>query len=103
MNIALQRCFNHTGREAAALCTHCSRHFCRECVTEHDGRVACASCLADMVEVKKTRRVNVTLIMSTLCIPLCFLLVWALFYWLGEVLLAIPSSFHEGDLWSQGR
>ncbi len=40
-----KRCFNHAGREAAARCPGCRRFYCRECVTEHDGRVLCAECL----------------------------------------------------------
>ena len=41
-----QRCWNHESREAACRCPACSRSYCRECVTEHEGRLLCAACLA---------------------------------------------------------
>jgi hypothetical protein len=28
---------------------------------------------------------------------------YILFYYLGQILLAVPSSFHEGTLWQSGR
>jgi len=40
-----QRCWNHEIREAVFRCPECSRSFCRECVTEHEGRLLCAACL----------------------------------------------------------
>ena len=39
------RCRLHPEREAAARCPRCQRHFCRECVTEHEGAVYCLACL----------------------------------------------------------
>lgn len=42
-----QRCFHHETREAVCRCPRCRRSFCRECVTEHDDRLVCASCLRD--------------------------------------------------------
>ena len=44
--IALARCQRHPGREAAARCPSCQQSFCRECVTEHDGRMLCLGCFA---------------------------------------------------------
>jgi hypothetical protein len=29
-------------------------------------------------------------------------LVWLFFYYLGQMLLELPSSFHEGNLWPDG-
>ena len=40
-----QRCFHHSHREAVARCPECRQFYCRECVTEHDYRVICATCL----------------------------------------------------------
>lgn len=40
-----QRCWNHEAREAVCRCPECGRSYCRECVTEHDGRLLCALCL----------------------------------------------------------
>lgn len=44
--LAHQRCWTHAGREAVSRCVSCRRYFCRECATEHDGRMLCVSCLA---------------------------------------------------------
>jgi uncharacterized paraquat-inducible protein A len=44
------RCHNHPQREAAARCPECGRFFCRECVTEHEGRVICSACLRALTE-----------------------------------------------------
>lgn len=44
--IALVRCQQHPGQAAAARCPSCQQSFCRECVTEHDGRMLCLACFA---------------------------------------------------------
>lgn len=46
MSIAHQRCWNHAAREASCRCPACKHFFCRECVTEHDTRLLCASCVS---------------------------------------------------------
>jgi|SRR5580698_8482302 hypothetical protein len=39
------RCLFHAQREAAARCPHCGGTFCRECVTDEEGKLACPPCL----------------------------------------------------------
>jgi len=39
------RCLFHPLREAAARCPHCEGTFCRECVTDEEGKLACPPCL----------------------------------------------------------
>jgi hypothetical protein len=39
------RCLFHPLREAAALCPHCGGTYCRECVTDEEGKLACPPCL----------------------------------------------------------
>src|ERR1700743_3127248 len=39
------RCLFHPLREAAALCPHCGGTYCRECVTDEEGQLACPPCL----------------------------------------------------------
>jgi len=39
------RCLFHPRREAAARCPHCGGTFCRECVTDEEGKLACPPCL----------------------------------------------------------
>jgi hypothetical protein len=43
--LARARCFNHDLRQASGLCATCSRSYCRECLTEHSGRLTCSFCL----------------------------------------------------------
>src|ERR1700760_3121586 len=39
------RCLFHPLREAAAKCPHCGGTYCRECVTDEEGKLACPPCL----------------------------------------------------------
>jgi hypothetical protein len=94
-----QRCFNHFDREAAARCLECRQFFCRECVTEHDDRSICAACLGKLAKLPLTKRRGfVGAVRLTQC-AVGVLFLWFVFYLVGESLLAIPTSFHEGTLW----
>jgi hypothetical protein len=94
MNIARERCSNHASREAVARCPECGRTFCRECISEHDGRVVCAFCLKRL-STKPVRRYRLARLVPLIQILVGVLLLWSSFYLLGKVLLTIPSSFHE--------
>jgi hypothetical protein len=97
-----QRCFNHLLREAVARCPQCRRYFCRECVTEHEDRVLCAACLsadADSVGFSLSRLSGLRRMMLFL---LGTTLLWIFFYYLGQLLLSLPSAFHEGTIWEKG-
>ena len=98
--LSKQRCFNHRQREAAAKCLECGRYFCRECITEHEDRFLCSKCLRDMAAPIKTK-------LPLLVGPVRLLqfiggvaILWFVFYHFGDFLLQLPSSFHEGTLWS---
>jgi hypothetical protein len=96
-----QRCQFHHHREAVARCPGCGRYFCRECVTEHEDRMICASCLrqATARPGKSGRAIWLGLgRMAALSAGLA--LAWALFYILGSWLLSLPSNFHEGSVWT---
>lgn len=95
-----QRCFHHAEREAAVRCLDCGRFYCRECVTEHGGRLICAACLRRVTQGVHTRRSGVVVVRLGSFI-LAVLLVWGFFYTMGRVLLAIPSAFHEGTVWTR--
>lgn len=98
-NLAIQRCFNHAQREAVARCPQCRSFFCRECITEHDDRVICAACLAKLVRKSALpRRTFAGLVHVAQCL-LGVVVVWFFFYLIGEGLLKLPTSFHEGTLW----
>jgi len=100
-SLSQQRCQNHAHREAVACCPECARFFCRECITEHDDRVICASCLKKLAgqAASKARRFQG---LETICLGLLsFLFLWIVFYSIGRGLLSIPSSFHDGTLWKE--
>ena len=101
-SLAAQRCYNHAQREAAARCTECRHFFCRECVSEHDDRVLCAACLRKLLRKSPARRRSFTGAVQFLQCALGVLAAWFFFYLAGEVLLSIPTSFHEGTLWQTG-
>ncbi len=98
-NIAQQRCYNHALREAVARCPECKRSFCRECVSEHDDRVICASCLAKLNSPSSAKRSYAGGILRILQVTVGLLILWFAFYLLGQMLLKIPNSFHEGTIW----
>jgi hypothetical protein len=94
MSILQERCSNHASREAVARCPECGRTFCRECISEHDDRVICASCLKRLSK-KPVRRYRLAGLVRLAQILMGVLLLWSSFYLLGKALLTIPSSFHE--------
>lgn len=96
--IADKRCFNHGGREAVARCPRCERYYCRECITEHEGRVICGRCLASRPEPGKRGHLAA---LAGAGFPALggVLLLWLVFYYLGKALLLVPTSFHEGTFW----
>lgn len=94
MSILGQRCSLHPAREAAVRCPGCSRFYCRECVTEHVGRMMCANCVARLSAVPAASRSRVAI-----WFPLSLgglLMAWLVFYYLGMGLARIPSTFHGG-------
>lgn len=98
-SLADQRCFNHGVREAVARCPECRRCFCRECVTEHEDRLLCAGCLKKLAALPLTRRIGFRKTLRAFQLLLGTLLIWVFFYWVGQTLLHLPSSFHDGTLW----
>ena len=94
-----QRCFHHPERVAGARCLGCGRTFCRECVTEHEGRVLCAPCLAAAAR-QETRRQGSGRILRAGAACAGIATAWLFFYLLGHALLLARSTFHEGTLWT---
>ena len=86
-----QKCFFHETREAAARCPVCRRSFCHECVVEHEDRLVCTSCLKQLRPVQAVKPRTVP---QGFAAAAGFLLIWLIFYYLGEILMALPSSFH---------
>jgi hypothetical protein len=101
-DLARQRCFNHAGREAAARCPACRRCFCRECVTEHEDRLVCASCLRAGNPQDQRKRRRLAPLFRVALGAASFLALWFLFFLLGRAMLTLPSMFHE-DIETVGR
>ncbi|HWM23856.1 MAG TPA: rhomboid family protein [Chthoniobacterales bacterium] len=94
-----QRCVHHPDREAAARCPECSRFFCRECVSEHDDRVLCASCLAAGLRVRAPGRSRFSPLGRALAAVLGLCLAWWFFDLVAQGLMRLPASVHEGSIW----
>ena len=94
-----QRCFHHAEREAVAQCPSCQRFHCRECITEHDHRVICTTCLNRLLQPPSRPPAMGRALLGLAQLALGFVLLWLLFATLGQVLIALPSSFHEGTVW----
>lgn len=97
--LSRQRCVTHWQREAVARCPVCKRYFCRECVTEHEDRVICASCLSKQIRQTGEKKRPLRPLARILHLTLAVLVLWMFFYYAGRLLLSVPSSFHEGTLW----
>jgi hypothetical protein len=97
-DVLRQRCFNHIERVAAARCLGCMRTYCKECVTEHEGRVLCRACLAAAAKGAAARRRGRGLVRGAGAAA-GLAAAWLFFYLLGRGLLLARTSFHEGTLW----
>ncbi len=100
--LALQRCLHHGEREAIARCPECGSFFCRECITEHDERIICASCLAKLTRpaAVKTPRFRLAALHPWIATFSGIVVAWLCFYFVGRTLVAIPSDFHASSLWN---
>jgi hypothetical protein len=98
--LARQRCFIHSWREAAVRCPSCQRFYCRECATEHDGRLLCAQCLAAITSAAAAgadqRRPLLAIMGWSLAATAGLLFTWLVFYYLGAALARAPFNFHTG-------
>lgn len=99
LDIANKRCFHHAGREAVARCPGCGRFYCRECVTDHQGKVLCASCLKGGGDTGQTGPAAYVKVLRVVQVLASLAFLWFVFYVLGRSLLLLPSAFHEGTLW----
>jgi hypothetical protein len=89
-----QRCFHHPLREAAVQCPSCKRFFCRECVTEHAGRMICVTCVQTLAS-GSSKNNRSSILRWTIAAVAGILLAWLVFYYLGLTVARIPSKFHS--------
>ena len=82
-----QRCWNHAEREASCRCPRCVRSFCRECVTEHESQLLCASCLQSVTAPKKSSRRLMRRFLPAAMAIVGIVLAWFVYYGLGRAFL----------------
>jgi hypothetical protein len=90
-----QRCWNHEAREAVCRCPECGRSFCRECVTEHEARLLCASCLVAVARARRSRRAGVRRLLPAAMALAGILLAWTVFYSAGEALILLTTRLEQ--------
>ena len=90
-----QRCWNHEAREAVCRCPECGRSFCRECVTEHEARLLCASCLAAVARTRQSRSAGMRRLVPAAMALGGMLLAWTVFYGAGEALILLTNRMEQ--------
>jgi hypothetical protein len=101
MDLVTRKCVHHWQREAVARCPECGRYFCRECVTEHEDRLLCASCLRIQTSALPEKIRPFAILVRAFQIVVSLIIAWAFFYYIGRALLLMPDEFHEGSLWQE--
>lgn len=81
-----------------ARCPECRRFFCRECVTEHDDQLLCASCLRKAAE-KEDHKAGISAAAAALSfaraavsVGMGFALAWAFFAMLLILVTLLPTT-----------
>lgn len=97
-NLSRQRCANHIQREAVARCPQCQRHFCRECITEHDDKLLCNHCLKSISTKRDKKRTRIKAILYFLSWIIGFLLALGFFYTVANFIASIPQQYHRNYL-----
>ncbi|NJK91951.1 MAG: rhomboid family protein [Blastochloris sp.] len=91
-----QNCLNHPSREASARCIGCHVFFCRECVSEHQGVMICAPCLAQQSSpTPRLQQSWLPSLLGWLTALLSLLFLWLIAFSLGRFLGTLPHSFQE--------
>ncbi len=91
--VRTQRCFQHPDREAVARCPSCERYFCRECVSDYNGRLLCADCLSlETGEAAREGTAWLSPLTGWVLALLSLAALWLWFYGLGRLLARIPDQ-----------
>jgi hypothetical protein len=95
MELTLQRCLIHPDREAIARCPGCARFFCRECVTEHEGKFLCSNCLERRIAPSESVHRTAGWFKTIFGTFLGLSVAWLFFYLIGRLLILIPANLHD--------
>jgi hypothetical protein len=100
--LAKTMCSIYPDRPAAARCPMCRRFFCAECITEHEGRLICTSCLAKitMPSTAIARHWRVPIWPAAQFLG-AILVTWLVFPFFAGFLRDLPDEFHDGTIWEQ--
>ena len=92
--LAAARCLNHGTRPAAGRCLECTRSYCRECLTEHAGRLTCVGCLQKNRAPAITRRNRLRHLAPPLLGAAALVGSWLFFYTAGVWLESVSAPSH---------
>ncbi|MEZ0390399.1 MAG: rhomboid family protein [Verrucomicrobium sp.] len=94
-------CLNHPLREAAARCTSCGQPFCRECITDLEGRMVCVACHRAKTLVQEKPKRDWFIVTAGLQAAVGLSLLWLTAWLVGRTLLNLPAEIHEGTIWTK--
>ena len=94
MNLTFQRCLIHGDRGAVARCPACAHYFCRECITEHEGKFLCSSCLQRQTAPIETTYRAAGWLKAAIGTIIGLSVAWFFFYLIGQLLILIPANLH---------
>src|ERR1700678_3028393 len=92
-----QRCWNHDAREAACRCPGCGRSYCRECVSEHEGRLLCAACLTAVTARREPATGGFGKLAPAGMIATGILLAWLIYWAAGASLIGLIRRMEVGQ------
>jgi hypothetical protein len=61
----------------------------------------CVTCLREKTAKKQSKKRDWFLLTSSLQLLLGLLLLWIAAYYMGRLLLSVPTEFHEGSVWKK--
>ncbi len=94
-------CLIHPERPATARCPGCGTFYCGECITEHDGKLTCAKCLAaEKPSADKKKRGFSLPLMPVVHLAVAIVVCWIFYYSMARILGSIPDDFHDGTIWT---
>jgi hypothetical protein len=90
-----QHCWNHEAREAVCRCPACRRSYCRECVSEHEGRLLCAVCLSGVAARSEAGAGVFGKLAPLGMIAAAILIAWLAYWAAGASLIGVIRRLHQ--------